>query len=171
MKSGLQLKIEGQEATWSAERYAWRQKALSLLHSFASETPRFAADDFRAYASVKGLGEPHHENVWGSLFTAGARRKWMAKSGDYDVSENPRSHAHHYVIWHSLLVEGGKKEQIRYELRASGKTGLTVNSLRTARSEKVVRYYCEKYRVKPESIAITAWTKPRHVGQVSHTGS
>jgi hypothetical protein len=164
MPTGDELKARGQEATWEKEDAEWRKTALSLLHEFATLNHRFNADDFREFTRASNLSEPHHPNVWGSLFTTAAKRFWIRKSGHYDASKNPESHAHHYVIWESSLC--APKEEIktvngptiRFEMRAEGKPGFTFSTPEKARSPEWIRFYCKTMKVKSDEIKITTWT-------------
>lgn len=103
MNVAQQLKLEGQSTAWANEKQRWRDEAMSLLEQFAGTRPEFNADEFRTFAKERGLGIPHHVNVWGSLFTAAARKKWIANSGRYSTSSTPASHAHHLIIWDSKI--------------------------------------------------------------------
>jgi hypothetical protein len=103
MNTGEAQKLQGQALTWDKERVEWRDKALTLLERYAQVHPSVQADHFHSYCTQEGMGEPHHPNVWGSLYTIAGRKKWMVKSRRYATSEHRRAHAHTYVIWYSRL--------------------------------------------------------------------
>lgn len=156
MASAQELKEKSQQQVWQNEDNDWRDEALKLLKEFAQARPKFTADDFRDYARLHGLRQPHHPNVWGSLYTTAATKLWIRKSGDYDVSSNPNSHAHHYVVWKSMLcVEANQTASevyTRFELRAEDKPGITRKSKQDANS--MMQEYCAKYGVKPTQVRI-----------------
>ena len=56
------------EASWQ-----WRAAAESVLLLLAERMIPFTADDVRA----EGVGEPHHPNQWGVLFSTAHRAGWI----------------------------------------------------------------------------------------------
>lgn len=100
MSTGKELKAEGQALTWEKERAEWREKASSLLYDYAVAHPSVRGDEFHTYCVAK-IGEPHHPNVWGTLFTAAGRKKWMVKSKRYVESDNKDARAHTCAVWYS----------------------------------------------------------------------
>ena len=161
MSTGQELKCQGQDATWQAERAAWRDQALNLIKQFATIHSRFNADQFRRWAAEQGLSEPHHRNVWGPLYTTAASKGWIRNTQDYTQSENPAAHAHAYAWWESLLNPSlpperrDPSQEMRFELRAPGKAGVTVASADKAKSASVIKWYCRIFDAKPKDIVFS----------------
>ena len=88
--------------TWEKERAEWREKALDLLYDYAVAHPSMRGDDFHTHCAAK-IGEPHHPNVWGTLFTTAGRKHWLRKSKHYVESDNKKARAHTCAIWYSRV--------------------------------------------------------------------
>lgn len=176
---GRSLKANGQEKVLANESKMWREKALSYLNAFATMRQTFGADDFREYCRGLDLEEPHHPNVWGSLFTSASKQGWISPTGKFSQSKLANAHAHHYPIWCSNFfapkdeaeeaetaaervtgsVDGcvGEAEALRYELRAPGKPGASVKTRASLLSPANLDAYCARYKVERSAVAFYAY--------------
>ena len=70
----------------------WSDQALDLLETYLKNArAEFTMDEFRAYATLVGLSEPHHCNAWGALFTHAAKMNLIRFSGNFWVSDRPEA--------------------------------------------------------------------------------
>jgi len=149
------LKAEGQDSVLAHESAEWRQEALALLFEFTRTATEFHADDFKAYCDRNGLREPHHRNVWGSLYSAAARKRWIEKTGRYAASQTPESHAHHYVIWRSLINPGMPQSE-KLTRFYSSKKGVGIYVKSSNRHKAAWReWFAEQLGVSPGTLVQT----------------
>lgn len=91
MATGQQLRDDGialvnnNSGSWGAESDAAFNYWLAHVASYT-----FTIEQFRVWATARGLQEPHHPNAWGGL--ARRYRNQIACVG-FTTSERPQAHA------------------------------------------------------------------------------
>ena len=89
-------KKSGQERVWK-KAGMWSDRALDLLAIYAFKSKgEFTMNEFREYATGRGLEEPYHPNCWGALPAVAAKQLIIKPSGNMFPSE--RKEAHHRLI-------------------------------------------------------------------------
>jgi len=102
--TGAQLKRQGQKRVMDNEREAWKASAMDQIERLCRNCTTLTADDVRKVIYERGIGEPHHPNVYGGLMKLAAARGWIAKTGHYEKSEVASRHAGMIMVWRSLLT-------------------------------------------------------------------
>lgn len=79
----------------------WTVRAFMLLEQFAiiSRNEEFTMDDFKEYAKVYGLEEPHHPNAWGALTSAASKGKLIKFTGKMVPSKRHVAKDHMIRVW------------------------------------------------------------------------
>jgi hypothetical protein len=93
------MKTEGIERVWK-NAGTWSDQAMNLLLSFsARQRKEFTMEDFRNYASMRYLPEPHHDNCWGALFNVAAKQFVIKPSGKFTPAKRPQAHSRLIRTW------------------------------------------------------------------------
>jgi hypothetical protein len=86
------------ERNANAEHSGWSDKAFHLLCEFIKFTPRFRAEEARAYATEKGLEDPKSKRAFGAIILRAARAGLIKKTGHESVT-NPKAHKAFAAVW------------------------------------------------------------------------
>lgn len=92
---GQQLADQGM-ARCASKSSAWLQKAEEVLREHRPGC--YPADSLRE-SVVKEIGEPHHPNVWGSLFRGCCNRGILTNTGQTMKSRIVQSHSRRVTIY------------------------------------------------------------------------
>lgn len=93
------MKKQGIERVWK-NAGTWSDKAMDLLVSFSSrQLEEFTMEEFRLYASMRYLPEPHHDNCWGALFNVASRQFVIKPTGNMVVATRPEAHGRMIRTW------------------------------------------------------------------------
>jgi hypothetical protein len=93
------MKQEGIERVWK-NAGIWSDQAINLLASFsARQREEFTLEDFRLYASMRYLPEPHHDNCWGALFSVASKQFLIKPTGSMVVASRPEAHGRLIRTW------------------------------------------------------------------------
>jgi hypothetical protein len=98
--SGKQLKADGMERVLASTSDEWHARCQGYYRAYMDRHPHgFTGEDCKLDARERGLGEPHHPNVWGAVFSGIARSKDIVKTGEYVKSTEPLRHANEVPVW------------------------------------------------------------------------
>lgn len=113
MEAGMTTDLENTSENWKA-------KYTALVPQFLKENDLFLGEDVTAWMRSRGIGEPHHENAWGAMFNSLiAKSDFVIRSGRVRLARSPKSNAHAFRLWKSLLCVGeGKMLSLNQELTA-----------------------------------------------------
>jgi len=93
------MKQEGIERVWK-NAGTWSDQAMNLLASFsARQREEFTLEDFRLYASMRYLPEPHHDNCWGALFSVASKQFLIKPTGSMVAATRPEAHGRLIRTW------------------------------------------------------------------------
>lgn len=96
---GMQLALDNAEA----KNEGWKNEALIFLQQFISITTKpFMCEDFRDYATKKGLAVPPCLRAYGALMRQGAKRGWIKQIG-YGKVKNPIARQANAAIWQKVI--------------------------------------------------------------------
>lgn len=97
-------KLGGQDR--AAENAAeWMDGAMSCMKNLAVCLSEFTADDLALELDRSGIGEPHHPNVYGTLWSKAAGLGWIASTNRTTTSKRPREHYRRIMVWESRLFD------------------------------------------------------------------
>jgi hypothetical protein len=100
MNTGAQLRDEGIDLVLLHTSAMWRAKAIGLYRTYMTAHPHgFTAEDCKVYARQCGLGEPHHVNCWGAIWSGLVKTRAITKTGRWLKSELPSRHANEVPEW------------------------------------------------------------------------
>jgi hypothetical protein len=93
------MKQEGIERVWK-NAGTWSDQAMNLLASFsARQREEFTLEDFRLYASMRYLPEPHHDNCWGALFSVASKQFLIKPTGSMVAATRAKAHGRLIRTW------------------------------------------------------------------------
>ena len=93
------MKKEGIERVWK-NAGTWSDQAMNLLASFsARQREEFTLEDFRLYASMRYLPEPHHDNCWGALFSVASKQFLIKATGNMVAATRAKAHGRLIRTW------------------------------------------------------------------------
>jgi hypothetical protein len=95
----INMKQEGIERVWK-NAGTWSDQAMNLLASFsARQREEFTLEDFRLYASMRYLPEPHHDNCWGALFSVASKQFLIKPTGSMVAATRAKAHGRLIRTW------------------------------------------------------------------------
>jgi hypothetical protein len=98
--NGQELKEQGQQLALEHAGTDWQTQALTHLERFvAGRAEPFAIEDFRAYATDKGLPKPATHKAWGAFPQLAARRGLIRSTDTYRKARSARTHNHPVLLW------------------------------------------------------------------------
>lgn len=97
--AATQAKACGQERVMANQGDEWKEKALSVVEDLSRRLHHFSADDVREECTRRGVGEPSHQNAWGSLLRVASMRFGLKRTGRYVPSRCVKSHARMIAEW------------------------------------------------------------------------
>lgn len=93
------MKQQGIERVW-ANAGTWSDQAMQLLAIFiCKQKEEFTMEDFRLYASMRCLPEPHHENCWGALASKAAKQYLIKQTGNMVQASRKEAHSRYIRTW------------------------------------------------------------------------
>jgi hypothetical protein len=93
---------EAQARVLDNEPPPWIDDALALLRRFVADRQSFIGEDFRVYAALHGLRQPHHHNAWGALMMTAAKRGICCPTDQTRQMCTSKSHARRSPVWIAL---------------------------------------------------------------------
>jgi hypothetical protein len=94
----------GMKATLENERFIFREEAMFLLEAFLGHLPvgaLFTADEIHAFWQERGLGEPHHVNVFGAILRKARLRGLLVPTGSFRPSRRTARHGSLIPVYRS----------------------------------------------------------------------
>lgn len=82
---------------------AWTESALACLRSLALNQPELTADDLALALDRAGVGEPHHPNALGALWSQAAARGWIGATDRTVRSRRPVEHSRRIGVLESRI--------------------------------------------------------------------
>lgn len=96
---GPTRKARGAARVLDNEDTRWREAVDRLLVELADTGQPFTIEHLRDKALLVGLSDPHHDNVWGAVINAAARRKVIVKTGQWRKAHRASRHAAEVREW------------------------------------------------------------------------
>ena len=81
----------------------WQAAALDALRHLATVYHEITSDDLHMELEIRGVGNPHHDNAWGTPFRTAGRLGILKKLATTTPSERPTANGREVRVWESLI--------------------------------------------------------------------
>ena len=98
----------------------WQRQYIKVAVNYLSRHVFVTGEDIRLECEKRGIGQPHHPNVWGVMFHSLSRkgRAWIKPTDEWIKASDPQSHARNIRFWRSTIyrgVDSPRVEVIEYQ--------------------------------------------------------
>ena len=106
--TGRALRDEGMARVMDNAGPLWRDRAIAMLREFCRHHSTFIGEDFRIWATLRGLPVPHHPNAYGGLLSGATKQGICSITNQNRTMNMPKSHARRSPVWQSNIYGAEK---------------------------------------------------------------